>query len=718
MKNLKVITRLRRLKLFANKTVLGASAGVLIAFTIYLVLYTSILKTGYPNVVDLIIRILLIVCGIVVSSVFAGIVFSYFKKFNLFFVSVVGGVLLLIMIVPNKFFTLPLIALELTCGAIIGFSFSKNKSFFFKIIAIGFALLLNIAAFYFLLNKGDDKTIPVTQSYINQTIDKKFFDDPSLPGPYNVKYIFYGSGNDKTRTVYADSVAIKTEAVDASPFFNQIDGIKNALRKNYWGFNVKNYPLNAKVWYPDGEGPFPLVLIVHGNHIMTVPSELGFDYLGKLLASRGYIFASVDENFLNNAWFGGYYYEESFVRGWLLLKHLEAWRSWNEMPNNLFYKKIDLKNISLIGHSRGGTAIAVAAFLNDKSKYYLDASQNFNFNFSINGLVHIAPVDVFAPKSESPLMLSNMNLLLIKGGYDQDVYWSMGNRFYNRHRFTNNQYHFKASVSIYRANHSQFNTKWGQAADRVFPENLFLNTRPILSEDKQQKIAQAYISAFLDVTHKNKTAYLPLLKDYRQGFSILPTDYYVNQFQDANFFPVACYEYDFNIALGEDTAVTIAAQGFDVWKEDILPLRNDDNVSQNNTVVFLEWGKKSSQASYVLSFDSSFKIPATARELVFDIYNNSEEELDFSLALTSKNNAAEVLFSKYFILPPQLVTRLTKKNPLYRVPQNSFIEKELQTIAIPLKDFGVTNNETIRSIRFLFNKSQSGKIILDNIGFR
>jgi ATP-dependent Lon protease len=58
-------------------------------------------------------------------------------------------------------------------------------------------------------------------------------------------------------------------------------------------------PLNGRVWYPDGPGPFPLVLIVHGNHNMKDFSDPGYGYLGELLASRGYIFASIDENFID-----------------------------------------------------------------------------------------------------------------------------------------------------------------------------------------------------------------------------------------------------------------------------------------------------------------------------------------------------------------------------------------------------------------------------------
>ncbi|NIS36821.1 MAG: hypothetical protein GWN79_27585, partial [Actinobacteria bacterium] len=40
--------------------------------------------------------------------------------------------------------------------------------------------------------------------------------DPGQPGPYRVLTLYYGSGTDKNRPEYRDSVAITTETVDAS----------------------------------------------------------------------------------------------------------------------------------------------------------------------------------------------------------------------------------------------------------------------------------------------------------------------------------------------------------------------------------------------------------------------------------------------------------------------------------------------------------------------
>ena len=176
----------------------------------------------------------------------------------------------------------------------------------------------------------------------NHTIDAP---DPSRPGPHTVGYLTYGSGDDRNRSAYRDSVAFTTDKVDGSAFVSL--GGSARSRKEYWGFGPDEMPLNARVWYPEGEGPFPLVLVVHGNHDMTDYSDPGYDYLGELLASRGFILASVDMNFINGGIRG-----ENDGRGWLLLEHLEAWQGFNEDRENPFFGRVDMGRIGLMGHSR------------------------------------------------------------------------------------------------------------------------------------------------------------------------------------------------------------------------------------------------------------------------------------------------------------------------------------------------------------------------------
>ena len=113
-------------------------------------------------------------------------------------------------------------------------------------------------------------------------------------------------------------MALKTPTVDGSALVSATPEIAKS-RAKYWGFDFKKLPINGRVWYPEGDGPFPLVLVVHGNHNMKDFSDPGYGYLGQLLASRGFILASVDENFINGNLRG-----ENDGRGWLLLEHLQA----------------------------------------------------------------------------------------------------------------------------------------------------------------------------------------------------------------------------------------------------------------------------------------------------------------------------------------------------------------------------------------------------------
>ncbi|GJM73545.1 hypothetical protein HMSSN036_57610 [Paenibacillus macerans] len=133
-------------------------------------------------------------------------------------------------------------------------------------------------------------------------------DNPANPGSYRVSTLYYGSGQDRWQLEFGKETDLRSASVDASAY------IKNwpRLRTWFWGYDQRALPVNGRVWMPDAgkgnseyAGPYPLVLIVHGNHLMEDFSDGGYAYLGELLASRGYVAVSVDENFLNySAWSG------------------------------------------------------------------------------------------------------------------------------------------------------------------------------------------------------------------------------------------------------------------------------------------------------------------------------------------------------------------------------------------------------------------------------
>ncbi|MGH7483627.1 MAG: hypothetical protein ACRELV_15875, partial [Longimicrobiales bacterium] len=78
--------------------------------------------------------------------------------------------------------------------------------------------------------------------------------DPGRRGSHAVRYLVYGSGTDRRRAAYRDSVAFRTASVDASELVDL--GDDDDERAGYWGFGPEAFPLNARVWYPAGAGPF------------------------------------------------------------------------------------------------------------------------------------------------------------------------------------------------------------------------------------------------------------------------------------------------------------------------------------------------------------------------------------------------------------------------------------------------------------------------------
>jgi hypothetical protein len=273
--------------------------------------------------------------------------------------------------------------------------FSRTKkllNIFF--LCVGISNL--VVTTYFLSHPGRAREV-VTDAGLEAKylVDPLELPDPSPPGEHSFSLTSYGAGSDKHRKEFGGEVPILSGTVDGDAFLEGWDRIPGRLRTSYWGFGPEELPLKGRVWMPDGQGPFPMVLILHGNHFDRDFSDPGYAYLGEHLASNGYLAVSVDENFLNLGLtnFNHSLEEENDARGWLLLKHLELLRNWSGDSTSAFYKKADTGQVILIGHSRGGEAVSIAACFNTLSYYPDDASERFDFNFGIKGIVAIAQVD-------------------------------------------------------------------------------------------------------------------------------------------------------------------------------------------------------------------------------------------------------------------------------------------------------------------------------------
>ena len=594
---------------------------------------------------------------------------------------------------------------------------------------------------------------------------------PAKKGAYTVKTLTYGSGKDLHRPEFGEKADILTDSVNGLAFIDNWEGFGGWWRENYWGFDSESLPINARVWYPEGKGPFPLALIVHGNHSMQDYSDPGYAYLGELLASRGIILASVDENFINGSWSNifGSLEKENDARGWLLLEHLKVWHQWNETEGHLFHGKIDTSNLSLIGHSRGGEAVAHAAMFNKLPFYPDDASVSFDYNFNIKSVVAIAPVDGQYEPGESRAKFEDVSYLVLHGAQDADVSSYMGSQQYERIRFTDSLYHFKAGVYVYGANHGQFNTSWGEN-DTGNPFVGLLNLKQLLSAEDQQKIAEVYIGSFLEVTLKNNKEYLPLFIDARTGREWLPETIYLNQFEDSSFKPIANYDEDFNLVSTTLSGGKASGINMSVWREQEIKLKWEKKGSR---ALFAGWnydlGKKADSAEAVpdsLIASYAIRLPSIALDssaaLVFSMAESGESASPKSEGKWVKNNpgkdeedagtedeeakkeagdnADEEKAKKPIDFTLQLVDStgqkvsfpLSRFAPLQReievvIKKADFLkdekqsEKVFQTFYFPADDFRKINPDFeisgLQELKLIFDKSESGVVVIDNIGF-
>lgn len=623
-------------------------------------------------------------------------------------------------------------------------------SFFVGIIGLGLAL-------YFFLYDGKGVNPIKNYKMLAKLPPAIEAPDPSRTGKRKVSFLSYGSGTDKHRTIYGKNVTIKTPSVNASFLLKSWTGISGRLRTAYFGFNETALPLNAMVWYPaDLADPAPLVLIVHGNHLAQDWSEPGYDYLAEMLASRGYIVASVDENFLNGSFTDmprAGLEKENGTRGWLMLKHLELWRQWNQDPSSPFYRRIDMDNIALMGHSRGGEAMSHAALFNNLPCFPDNANEKFNFHFPIRAYVAIAPVDGQYKPASILAPLEDINYFVIQGTHDMDMQSYGGLSPYKRIKYSPSYKGFKAGLYVHHANHGQFNTSWGKYdASRPFINQF--NMTNLMSAKDQEQIAKVYIGAFLDINLRGLTVYKPMFIDYRYGRNWLPKQIYFNQYEASESTFLARYEEDLNLTTATASGVNIQAVNLSVWREAQHNLMWGDHLSR---AAYIGWNREEDKTligEYTFNMNDSTHYNLENKALVFSLATSNESSLhikkgqksnkekkqeknastkekrrkqsieeiqpiDFTIALEDRaGHRIHFLLSSCSPLQAQLQKKLTKvaflntNEDAEAIPD--FFYFDLDTLK---KNNAKLDLNNLRKVSFIFDQSPSGVIALDDIGF-
>lgn len=251
--------------------------------------------------------------------------------------------------------------------------------------------------------------------------------------------------------------------------------------------------------------PRPFVLFMHGNHgncrpmdgsedactettehactepgFTTAPNAEGYVYLQDMLAAQGIASVSISANALNC--------RELFLaeRTQLLLEHLRRWRRWStsdEAPfAGRFRGAIDMMNVGLVGHSRGGEAVSQAP------QALMDTAIS---GVALRSVFAIAPTDY---QENSP---RGVPYLVLLPGCDGDVRDLQGLRMYDR-GLTMNAFE-RTQVLFASANHNYFNAEWRNDDNR---DSVCL-TRDTISAEEQRAGLEVLLSDWIRTTSTN-----------------------------------------------------------------------------------------------------------------------------------------------------------------------------------------------------------------------
>jgi len=524
--------------------------------------------------------------------------------------------------------------------------------------------------------------------------------EPSMEdGPYNVSVLDYGTEE-----------GLPSGSVSLTSYFNRDNADWNGTYADlYLEYDLNQVPMVGRIWYPEGKKNCPVLFIAHGNHEIAVDSYLGYDYLGEYLASHGYVVVSVDHNACNLM------KGENDGRAILLLEHIGQVLEYGKDRDNPLFGVLDEDNLAIAGHSRGGEMVATAYLFNGYDRYPENGVIRFNYNYPIKSLIAIAPtVNQYKPADHS-VKLEDVSYLLLHGACDRDVQNFMGMAQYENITFSGEGDYLKSALYIAGANHSRFNSLWGDY-DQSLPFGTLLNTGTIMAEDEQQLVTKVMVKTFLDVTLRNDDTCRTLLTDWDDYAAQLPDMVYMQCSESSDFIHVADFEEDSDLESVTMEGVTAAASGTSIWTEELMDFAND--TSFDTHALRLRWR---SIAGYTLTMPET---DISDLEITFDIADLDEASVeageyalvDCEIVLTDAAGlTAAAQLSDHATVYPLLPVRTDKLDYIFN---DATYRHAFSTVNIPSASFaGEEGFDITRVTEVSFRFDKKGEVAIDNIGF-
>lgn len=468
------------------------------------------------------------------------------------------------------------------------------------------------------------------------------------------------------------------------------------------------YKLRGIMSIPEGDGKFPIVLITHGSHDNEhtgVRFDTGFKYLTEKLAQNGYIAVSIDSQ---NAYVWSFGDNEDQDKIPVMMdKHIQKLKEANqgkESGYNIALKdKIDFDKVGLVGHSRGGETI------------FKIAKQQEEKGQKISAMLSIEPTMIIL---DTPFTDTDINTSIIVGEYDGDVIGYDGIGIYEELNTVKRE-DPTSLIFLERANHNYFNNNI-ERNDANIPTG---QENDQLSKEEQQKFLANYAVDFFGASIKNETQ-----GTIYDTLTTSPNKMYGNEvktlYKDKNTTEIVSVE-NIDGYITEDVKIE-ATQDSNFYKNDKLqPL---DTGTHGNTatsirkLINIKWEKLGSKVSIEPNITDFTKYNAISLNLLQDSsdkLNKKDENQQFTIQIKDKKgNTANVELDEnvtsldYKEGDPSTIEILGKDYHHWgRITPST-------QLRIPLNNFKGVNLSNIKEISLIFNKKESGSIIISDFSLK
>jgi hypothetical protein len=370
------------------------------------------------------------------------------------------------------------------------------------------------------------ETAPDAPRYVEEAL-------PSGRVYYRVVTVVGGRDAGATEAVRALAVAASSYDLGVQPIPNFVLPANPAARTP----EARGAPLHGVVRHPAdlSGGPYPLALLLHGNHgncrrssydfsgsnpalddacvttntgacpggARPSPNAEGLAALAETLAAHGYVVASVDANTVNCRDLQRGSRPDGFIgqRAQMLVEHLRRWRSFASAEGaepyaQAFSGHVDLGRVALFGHSRGAEAVAaVPAALAGAT--------------DVDGIA-VASVFALAPTNFDNPQPGAVPFATLVPMCDGDVFTYNGVQLYDRTLRHEGDAAPAAQLFFAHANHNYFNTEWR------FDDNAFgitsCTSGEVTDPDALRRSLEVMVSAWFDGTVPDGAALEPWLR--------------------------------------------------------------------------------------------------------------------------------------------------------------------------------------------------------------